>query len=217
MWSTTVLPAIWHANCSSQLGVIMAAKYDSSRSAEHDVDTSVSKSKSLQYNDADDSEFDEFDEFEPDVEPSVSTKAGTAQKANVYPHTGVTQGGANSSAVGPYLPDSSWKMRSFATSDRLTAKQPAPTGTMAWVGFGCCLFALACLTISFCSPYWLQTWSMSDNRFKNIGLWHVCFNNYMHFKDDSQQVYSGCWWVFDKQPKYYKLREWLTPRKLICL
>lgn len=33
----------------------------------------------------------------------------------------------------------------------------------------------------------------------------------MQFKDDSQQIYSGCWWVFNPAPKYYKLREWLTP------
>jgi len=39
----------------------------------------------------------------------------------------------------------------------------------------------------------------------------------MQFKDDSQQVYSACWWVFDPQPKYYKLREWLTPRKFLLL
>ena len=47
----------------------------------------------------------------------------------------------------------------------------APTGMMAWVGFGCCIMALACLSISFCSPYWLQTWPMSENKFRNIGLW----------------------------------------------
>jgi len=89
---------------------------------------------------------------------------------------------------------------------------PAPTGMLAWVGFGCCIMALACLSIAFCSPYWLQTWPMSENKFKNIGLWQVCFHDYMQFKDDSQQTYDGCWWVFDGQTKYYKLREWLIPR-----
>lgn len=96
-------------------------------------------------------------------------------------------------------------------SERLSEESPAPTGTLAWVGFGVSCFALACLAIAFCSPYWLQTWPMSENRFNNIGLWHVCFHGYMQFKDDSQQIYSECWWVFDPQPKYYKLREWLTP------
>lgn len=94
---------------------------------------------------------------------------------------------------------------------RVTDEQPAPTGTIAWIGFGLCVFALASQCISFCSPYWIQTWPMSENQFKNMGLWHVCFNKYMQFKDDSQQVYSACWWVFDKSTKYYKLREWLIP------
>jgi hypothetical protein len=187
----------------------MADKYSSDGSDERANGSSESKSKMQRYNE----ENSESDEFEYDVERSYPP-AGVARDAGVIPYTGVTGGVKDSSAIGGYQPDASWKMQSHATSDRLTAKQPAPTGTLAWVGFGCCLLALACLTISFCSPYWLQTWPMSENRFKNVGLWHVCFNNYMHFKDDSQQVYSGCWWVFDKQPKYYKLREWLTPRKL---
>lgn len=94
---------------------------------------------------------------------------------------------------------------------RVTEEQPAPTGKIAWVGFGCCVFALACLCIAFCSPYWIQTWPLSLNPFRNMGLWHVCFNKYMQFKDDSQHVYSECWWVFDHQTKHYKLREWLIP------
>jgi len=96
-------------------------------------------------------------------------------------------------------------------------RQPSPTGLFAWIGFGCCVMALACLSVSFCSPYWLQTWPMSENRFKNIGLWLVCFHDYMQFKDDSQEIYDGCWWVFDGQIKYYKLREWLIPRRLRIL
>jgi len=155
----------------------------------------------------------DFDEFDSDVErkvPMIPLKnrdvqpEPTNQSGNVVAPVAGGSGGYH---------DVSWKMQSRGVySDRVGSKQPSPTGMMAWVGFGCCMFSLACLTLSFCSPYWLQTWPMSENRFKNIGLWNVCFYNYMHFKDDSQQVYSGCWWLFDRQPKYYKLREWLTPR-----
>jgi hypothetical protein len=95
--------------------------------------------------------------------------------------------------------------------ERFYEPQPAPTGPLAWAGWGIGVLALACLCISFCSPYWLQTWSMSENQFHNIGLWEVCFKDYMQFKDDSQEVYSECWWVFNRQTKFYKLREWLTP------
>ncbi|ELT92572.1 hypothetical protein CAPTEDRAFT_167369 [Capitella teleta] len=90
-------------------------------------------------------------------------------------------------------------------------RQPAPTGMLAWVGFGCCIFALACLSVSFASPYWLQAWPNSFNNFRNLGLWQICFHDYMHHKDDSQEIYSECWWVFKQDAKYSKLREWLLP------
>ena len=90
---------------------------------------------------------------------------------------------------------------------------PAPTGFLAWAGFGCTLFALATLCIAFSSPYWMQTYPNSFNTFRNIGLWEICMDNYMHYKDDSQEIYSGCWWVFSRDKKYSKLREWLLPRK----
>ena len=94
---------------------------------------------------------------------------------------------------------------------------PSPTGQLAWVGFGCGIFALAALSIAFCSPYWMQTWPNSFNHFRNIGLWEVCMDNYMHYKDDSQEIYSGCWWLFSNEKKYWKLREWILPRKSIIL
>ena len=90
---------------------------------------------------------------------------------------------------------------------------PAPTGFKAWAGFGCTIFALACLCIAFASPFWMQTYPNSFNQFRNLGLWEICMDNYMHHKDDSQQIYSGCWWVFNRAEKYWKLREWLLPRK----
>lgn len=94
---------------------------------------------------------------------------------------------------------------------------PAPTGQLAWVGFGCGIFALAALSIAFCSPYWMQTWPNSFNQFRNIGLWEVCMDHYMHYKDDSQEIYSGCWWLFSNEKKYWKLREWILPPWLITV
>ena len=92
-------------------------------------------------------------------------------------------------------------------------KQPSPTGFYGWLGFGCSVFALACLCVSFASPYWMQTYPMSFNTFRNMGLWELCMHDYMHHKDDSQDIYNGCWWVFDRDEKYWKLREWILPRK----
>jgi len=51
----------------------------------------------------------------------------------------------------------------------------------------------------------------SFNQFKNMGLWEVCVENFMHYKDDNQEVYDGCWWVFSGDEKHRKLREWLLP------
>ena len=92
-------------------------------------------------------------------------------------------------------------------------KQPSPTGFYGWLGFGCAVFSLACLCISFASPYWMQTYPMSFNTFRNMGLWELCMHDYMHHKDDSQTIYDGCWWVFNREEKYWKLREWVLPRK----
>ena len=99
----------------------------------------------------------------------------------------------------------------------MASDNPAPTGMRAWAGFGCAIFALACLCVAFASPYWMQTYPNSMNAFRNMGLWEICMDNYMHHKDDSQTIYNGCWWVFDRAAKYYKLREWLLARKYISL
>lgn len=90
-------------------------------------------------------------------------------------------------------------------------QQPSPTGLLGWVGFGCSIFALACMCVSFASPYWMQTYPLSFNTFQNMGLWEICMKDYMHHKDDSQTIYNGCWWVFDREEKFEKLKEWLLP------
>lgn len=98
---------------------------------------------------------------------------------------------------------------------KMASENPAPTGFLAWAGFGCSIFALACLCIAFASPYWMQTYPNSFNNFQNLGLWEICMDHYMHHKDDSQEIYSGCWWVFNREERYWKLRDWLLPRKYI--
>lgn len=95
--------------------------------------------------------------------------------------------------------------------DKMEEDNPSPVGIKAWIGFGCAIFALAALSVAFASPYWVQTYPNSFNTFQNLGLWEVCMNNYMHHKDDSQEIYDGCWWVFNRDKKYWKLREWLLP------
>lgn len=110
------------------------------------------------------------------------------------------------------LPVGSVRRQSFIMEDNTS-----PTGTLAWVGFACTLFSLAALCVSFASPFWVQTWPNSFNKFRNIGLWSVCMDNYMHWKDEARAIYSECWWVFNPAQKYYKLRDWiLTPWFMTC-
>ena len=92
-----------------------------------------------------------------------------------------------------------------------------PTSKLAWVGFGLSVFALTCMCISFASPYWLQQWELSFNTFNNMGLWEACFHNYMHYRDDLQEIYNGCFWVYNADQRYNKLRDWLVPRKSISI
>jgi len=118
----------------------------------------------------------------------------------------------------PMMPQSSYQTQPSIPNENMEKQEPvAPTGFLAWVGFGCTIFGLACICISFASPYWIQTYPDSFNTFRNIGLWEVCMSNYMHHKDDSQELYRGCWWVFNSETKYRKLREWLLPPWLIAV
>ena len=88
---------------------------------------------------------------------------------------------------------------------------PRPTGLFTWIGFACMLLALASLCISFASPFWIQAYPNSFNEFRNIGLWEVCFDNYMHYRDQAQDHFTGCYWVFNPVI-FTKLKEWLLPR-----
>ena len=85
---------------------------------------------------------------------------------------------------------------------------------LLWIGFICTVVTVFFVVISFASPYWLETWPGSFNEFRNLGLWEICMDKYMHHKDDSQDIYSGCWWVFNMDTRYWKLRDWLLPRKI---
>lgn len=53
----------------------------------------------------------------------------------------------------------------------------------------------ALITISFFSPYWLQSFSsikLEQPKFSNLGLWHACFNGF-HDKGHKYEVkFYGC-------------------------
>jgi len=78
------------------------------------------------------------------------------------------------------------------------------------------IFAIAAVTFmvgAFASPYWVESFSKSENRFVKAGLWEFCFNDYTFWKDYNGKRYLGCWYIFSSQ--FRPIWEWLSPRKTI--
>ncbi|WAR17802.1 hypothetical protein MAR_032396 [Mya arenaria] len=73
----------------------------------------------------------------------------------------------------------------------------------------CLCFAIFCLLIAFASPYWVESFEKSDNKFVKCGLWEFCFNDYSFWKDYNGKRFLGCWYIFSDQ--YRPLWEWLSP------
>jgi hypothetical protein len=90
--------------------------------------------------------------------------------------------------------------------------QISPVGIMTVAGFGFLIFMVTFTVVCVASPFWYQTWPNSFNTFQNLGLWEVCFSDYIHPKDDTMHVYSGCFKIYGSDPDIAKLREWLAPR-----
>ncbi|KAF0289166.1 hypothetical protein FJT64_012525 [Amphibalanus amphitrite] len=65
------------------------------------------------------------------------------------------------------------------------------------------------LLMSFCSPYWLQSYEIAYLDFKNMGLWEVCFVNFRYPNNQFDHKFTGCHWVFSNE--YRIIREWILP------
>lgn len=84
------------------------------------------------------------------------------------------------------------------------------------IGLIFAIAAVAFMVGSFASPYWIESFSKSENRFVKCGLWEFCFNDYTFWKDYNGKRYLGCWYIFSDQ--YRPIWEWLSPRKSeLCL
>ena len=64
------------------------------------------------------------------------------------------------------------------------------------IAFICTAISLVMFLIAFASPYWLQTYHSVPFDFKNMGLWEICFNNYVFREDSFVTEYDGCYWSF---------------------
>ncbi|OQR67448.1 hypothetical protein BIW11_02195 [Tropilaelaps mercedesae] len=69
------------------------------------------------------------------------------------------------------------------------------------LGSSCALVALVFITISFCTPYWLVSdgLNLSGKKFRRLGLWEACFDNFYddHYRYDYE--FSGCRWIFHRE------------------
>lgn len=92
----------------------------------------------------------------------------------------------------------------------------------------CLLTALGFLFffLSFSSPYWLQSYDRVHSSFLHMGIWSVCFDNFVHpqvvfnfilniKQDYHANVLTGCYWIFDRFFFKIGIWQWLNPHWLI--
>lgn len=72
-------------------------------------------------------------------------------------------------------------------------------------------FANVFYVISFVSPFWIISIEKENFGFVRLGLWEVCFNNFIFADDYISKAYDGCWYVFRQEFKY--IRYWINPRR----
>lgn len=53
-----------------------------------------------------------------------------------------------------------------------------------------------CLLMSFCSPYWIESYEESFSNFKNMGLWEYCFKEFYYPYYQFPRKFNGCHNIF---------------------
>jgi len=71
------------------------------------------------------------------------------------------------------------------------------------------------LLISFCSPYWLQSWADTRSPFLNLGLWSVCFYRFRHPKVQLDRIFHGCYPVWGENLQI--ISYWMAPGWMIFI
>ena len=71
------------------------------------------------------------------------------------------------------------------------------------------VIAVVCNVIAFFTDYWLQSSSLNQEDFLNLGLWDACFHDYVHEHENLPKTYDGCHPI---SSKYYRtIQPWLRP------
>jgi len=71
------------------------------------------------------------------------------------------------------------------------------------------------LLMSFCSPYWIESYEESFSSFKNMGLWEYCFKDFTYPYYQFPRLFNGCHNIFSHE--YYVIREYLLPGWLMAV
>jgi len=71
------------------------------------------------------------------------------------------------------------------------------------------------LLISYCSPYWLQSWADTRSPFLNLGLWSVCFYRFRHPKVQLDRIFHGCYPVWGENLQI--ISYWMAPGWMIFI
>lgn len=71
----------------------------------------------------------------------------------------------------------------FCTGDLIRA------GVITFIGV---LF----LVMSFCSPYWIESYDESFSSFKKMGLWEYCFKDFYYPNYQFPKKFNGCHNIF---------------------
>jgi len=71
------------------------------------------------------------------------------------------------------------------------------------------------MMMSFCSPYWIESYEESGSSFKNMGLWQYCFKEFQYPNYQFPKKFTGCYNIFSHE--YYVIREYLLPGWLMTV
>lgn len=52
------------------------------------------------------------------------------------------------------------------------------------------------LVMSFCSPYWIESYDESFSSFKKMGLWEYCFKDFYYPNYQFPKKFNGCHNIF---------------------
>ncbi|KAF5405499.1 hypothetical protein PHET_00713 [Paragonimus heterotremus] len=79
----------------------------------------------------------------------------------------------------------------------MIVKQRRP---LFWICLTVSSFGLICFVLSFVLPFWYAKFPQSKNRFTSLGLWEVCFKEFMP-ESIGNLMYTGCFYLYDPQVK----------------